>query len=65
MTAMRLSPQTIELRVYHLRRLSKAFLADSPWDIARSQLLDWTGQHQWRRETARAVRSSFRRFWAW
>jgi integrase len=65
MTAMRLSPQTIELRVYHLRRLSKAYPATAPWEITRSQLLDWAGQHSWKRETARAVRSSFRRFWAW
>lgn len=65
MKAMRLSPQTIELRVYHLRRLARANLSESPWEIARTDLLEWTGKHEWRRETARAVRSSFRRFWAW
>lgn len=65
MKAMRLSPQTIELRVYHLRRLGRANLAESPWDVSRADLLEWTGRHEWRRETARAVRSSFRRFWAW
>ncbi|MBT0566081.1 tyrosine-type recombinase/integrase [Williamsia sp. CHRR-6] len=65
MNAMRLSPQTIELRTYHLRRLAGANLAATPWRVTRSELLEWTGQHDWRRETARAVRSSFRRFWAW
>jgi len=65
MNAMRLSPQTVELRVYHLRRLSQAGLADSPWSVTRSQLLAWNGEHAWQRETARAVRSSLRRFWAW
>jgi integrase len=65
MKAMRLSPQTIELRVYHLRRLARARLAESPWDVTRADLLEWTGNHEWRRETARAVRSSYRRFWAW
>ena len=65
MNAMRLSPQTIELRIYHLRRLARAELADRPWEVSRADLLEWTGKHEWRRETARAVRSSFRRFWAW
>jgi integrase len=65
MNAMRLSPQTIDLRAYHLRRLARARLASSPWAVERGQLLDWTGRHEWRRETARAVRSSLRRFWAW
>jgi integrase len=65
MKAMRLSPQTIELRVYHLRRLARAQLASSPWDVTRADLLEWTGNREWRRETARAARSSFRRFWAW
>jgi integrase len=65
MKAMRLSPQTIELRIYHVRRLARAELAISPWQVGRSDLLEWTGRHDWRRETARAVRSSFRRFWAW
>lgn len=65
MHAMRLTPQTIEMRLYHLRRLARAQLSPSPWTIKPSALLEWTGQHVWRRETARAVRYSFRRFWAW
>ncbi|HEY3736090.1 MAG TPA: tyrosine-type recombinase/integrase [Jatrophihabitans sp.] len=65
MQATRLSPQTIELRTYHLRRLARAGLASSPWVLTPALLLDWTGRHDWSRETARAVRSSFRRFWAW
>lgn len=65
MKAMRLSPQTIELRIYHLRRLARADLSESPWEVTRADLLEWTGKYEWRRETARAVRSSFRRFWAW
>lgn len=65
MRAMRLAPQTIDLRTYHVRRLARAALADSPWAVEPSDLLDWVGHHDWRRETARAVRSSLRRFWAW
>ncbi|ALG85303.1 hypothetical protein ACH46_13485 [Gordonia phthalatica] len=65
MHAMRLSPQTIELRCYHVRRLARADLAPDPWSLERSALLDWAGGHEWSRETARAIRSSFRKFWAW
>lgn len=65
MQAERLSPQTIELRTYHLRRLARADLASTPWDVQRGDLLAWVGSHEWSRETARAVRSSIRRFWAW
>ena len=65
LTAMRLAEGTIELRVSHVRRLAQAKLATSPWKLQRAELLSWTGQHNWRRETARTVRSSFRRFWEW
>ncbi|WP_051192016.1 tyrosine-type recombinase/integrase [Microbacterium luticocti] len=65
MHAMRLSPQTIELRVYHLRRIARAGLAPTPWELTAQSLLDWTGSKMWSRETARAFRSSVRRFWAW
>lgn len=65
LNAMRLSEQTIALRLYHLRRLARAGLAPSPWKVTASALLEWSGGHEWRRETARAVRSSIRRFWAW
>jgi len=65
MRASRLTSQTIELRTSHLRRLARADLRDTPWALTAQQLIDWTGSHDWRRETARAMRSSLRRFWAW
>lgn len=65
MKATRLSTQTISLRSYHLRRLARADLAPSPWELSRASLLEWSGSHEWCRETARAVRSSLRRFWSW
>jgi integrase len=65
MQAMRLTPQTIELRVSHIRRLARAGIADSPWKLTPTDLLDWAGRHDWRRETARAMRSSMRKFWDW
>lgn len=65
MQAMRLSPETIAMRVAHVRRLARTGIAQTPWDMKPSDLLAWVGQHSWRRETARAFRSSIRRFWAW
>ncbi len=64
MRASRLTPQTIELRASHLRRVARANLADSPWAVTGPQLVEWVGTHAWKRETARAMRSSLRRFWA-
>lgn len=65
MTGMRLSSETISLRTAHIKRLARSELASSPWTLTSSVLLDWTGRHDWKRETARAMRSSIRRFWAW
>lgn len=65
MQAMRLSTQTIDMRTGHLRRLARANVAAGPWEVAPADLLEWVGTHRWRRETARAFRSSLRRFWAW
>lgn len=65
MNGMRLSPETITLRTSHVRRVARAGIADDPWQARTPELLDWTGRHDWRRETARAMRSSLRRFWAW
>src|SRR5690606_20757022 len=36
-----------------------------PWDLGVDDLLEWAGQFEWSRETARSVRSSLRRFWQW
>lgn len=65
MRASRLTTQTVELRTSHLRRLARAALAKSPWSVTGTQLVDWVGEHTWKRETARAMRSSLRRFWTW
>lgn len=65
MHSARLRPQTVELRTYHVRRLALWSGAPSPWLLTIDDLLMWTGSQDWRRETARSVRSSLRRFWAW
>ncbi|ROR93802.1 site-specific recombinase XerD [Salana multivorans] len=65
MAARRLSPETITLRRYHLQRLAREIGTETPWTLTADDLLQWTGEHDWKRETARAVRSSLRRFWDW
>lgn len=65
MTSMRLSPETIALRTFHINRLGRAQASRDPWNLRIDDLLEWTGRHAWSRETARAVRSSLRRFWRW
>lgn len=65
MRAQRASEQTIALRVYHLRRLADWAGDRSPWTLTLDDLMTWTGSHAWKRETARSVRSSLRRFWSW
>lgn len=65
MQASRLTAQTIELRTSHIRRVARSGLAASPWEIEGEDLVTWVGSHVWKRETARAMRSSLRRFWAW
>lgn len=65
MSSMRLSPETIALRTFHVNRLGRTYASRDPWDLKIDDLLEWTGRHEWSRETARAVRSSLRRFWRW
>ncbi|MCL1872176.1 MAG: tyrosine-type recombinase/integrase [Promicromonosporaceae bacterium] len=65
MRAGRLSPHTAALRRYHLERLARDHGDRSPWSLTLDDLTTWTGSHEWGRETARSVRSSLRRFWAW
>ena len=65
LTAMRLSPLTIQLRTYHIRRLSRAFAGKSPWTLTGAELVEWVGNHKWSRETSRSIRESLHQFWAW
>lgn len=65
MRAGRLSTETANLRRYHLERLARDHRGRPPWSLTLDDLTAWTGSHEWARETARSVRSSLRRFWAW
>lgn len=61
------SEQTIGLRTYHLRRLASWARPRglAPWTMTLDDLLDFTGSHDWERETRRSYRSSLRAFWRW
>lgn len=65
MRAGRLSAETIGLRRYHVERLARDHADRAPWSLTLDDLTAWTGSHVWSRETARSIRSSLRRFWAW
>lgn len=59
-----LSPQTIAMREYHLRRVARQVSAH-PFDVTLDDLTTWMGSQEWKNETARAVRSSLRTFYQW
>lgn len=64
MSATRQAKGTIELRLYHLGRLAEAF-PEGPWSVTFEDLVEWLASHNWKPETARTYRASFRAFWAW
>lgn len=64
MRAGRTSPETIRLRVYHLTRLAEAFPA-GPDGIDAETLVKWLADHNWKPNTARSYRASYRAFWSW
>jgi integrase len=59
-----LSPKTISLRIYQLRRLAESFPA-GPWTISSEQLALWFGSHGWGAGTIRSWRSAVDVFYRW
>lgn len=64
MTAANNAPDTIAQRVYHVTRLFRETRGD-PWSISSDELIDWLGSKQWRPNTLRSYRASFRAFFTW
>lgn len=63
MLAGNTSPETVKLRRYHVGRIAQ----DLP-DVARvstDDLMDWLNGKDWKPNTKRAYRASFRAFWGW
>lgn len=63
MLAAMLSPGTINLRLYQLRRLARSF-AD-PWTITTEDLAGWLASHDWSAGTVRCWRSMLGSFYRW
>ena len=64
LTGAMLSPHTINLRCYQLRRLAENFPA-GPWLISADQLAGWIASHGWAPGTVRSFRSAFSTFYGW
>lgn len=64
MTAANNRPDTIEQRVYHVRRMLRETRGD-PWTMTSSDLIDWLGSKTWKPNTLRSYRASFRAFFTW
>lgn len=60
-----LSPDTIRIRLYDVRRLARWAGWRAPWSLTDGELCDYLLSHRWARETARGCRSSLRAFWRW
>ncbi|WP_408898636.1 tyrosine-type recombinase/integrase [Nocardioides sp. R1-1] len=58
-----MSRETIGLRVYHVSRLADVFAR--PVDVTTDDLIDWLGGHDWKPNTKRSYRASWRAFWRW
>lgn len=64
MRASGLSPNTVQLREYHLGRVA-ASLGVSPWRVDAEALTRWLGAQDWKASTLRSYRGSLRAFYAW
>jgi site-specific recombinase XerD len=59
------TPQTIETRTEHIRRMARQTGAPTPSLLPRSRLVEWAGSKDWARETRRSTYASIRSFYRW
>lgn len=59
-----LSPETIGLRLYHVRRAASA-LGTPPAAVTVEQLTKWLVSHDWKPNTTASYRASLRAFYKW
>lgn len=59
------TPQTIETRTEHIRRMARQTGAPSPALLPRVRLVEWAGSREWARETRRSTYASVRGFYRW
>lgn len=71
MTAAHRSRGTIELRVYHVRRLARSLSRTTepgplgPWDVTLDTLTGWLAEQGFGAETLRSYRASWAAFYRW
>jgi integrase len=58
------TPQTIETRTEHMRRIARAF-PDGPHQLDTTQWEQWSGRQKWATETRRSYTASVRAFYRW
>lgn len=58
------TPQTIETRTEHMRRITRAF-PDGPDQLTPAAWEQWSGSHPWATETRRSFSATIRSFYAW
>lgn len=63
MLAGNTSPETVRLRQYHLLRLAQDF--PDPATVTTDDLLQWLAGKNWKPNTTRSHRATFRAFWSW
>lgn len=55
---------TIRLRMHWLRRFARD-LGCGPWEIAATSVVEWSGAHDWARDTRKSAHNSVAGFYRW
>lgn len=64
MKAASATPDTIEQRTYHIRRVMSE-LGVSPWEVTTEQLINYLSSKNWKPNTRRSYRGSLRSLYRW
>jgi integrase len=65
MRAVKASPETIRLRSYQIRHVSRYFPDRSPWSVTGRELEAVLGAETWSKSTARSHMNGWRAFYGW
>ena len=57
-------PETIHLRIEWVRRFARDLRA-GPWTVGPLSVIEWSGAHDWARDTRRSAHQSVRQFYRW
>lgn len=65
MRAVKASPETIRLRSYQIRHVSRYFVKRDPWSVTGRELEAVLGAETWSKSTARSHMNGWRSFYRW